>query len=80
MAMNCLQINEDPFALISQERTNTIIFVVISDTKKDLNLIAWTKTILAATTAYSDSLSLLVPKVPLRDCDPHMGNREFFCF
>lgn len=61
---------------MSKEGNNTIVFVIINDTKKDLNLIAQTKTILVATTAHSDPLSLQVPKVPQRDCDPHMGNKE----
>lgn len=75
MAMNCLQVYEDPFTLMSKEGTNTITFV-INDTKKVLNLIIWTQTNLAATTAHSDPLSLLVPKVPQRHHDAHVRNRE----
>lgn len=71
---------EDPFALMSKEETNTITFFVINDTKKDLDLIVWTQTNLAATTAHSDPLSLLVPEVPQGDCDAHMRNRRHFCF
>lgn len=78
MIMICLQIYEDPFTLMSKEGTNTITFVVINDTKKDLDLIVWTQTNLAATTAHSDPLSLLVPEVPRGDCDAHMRNREDF--
>lgn len=68
-----MQIYEDPD---EQGRTNTITFIIINDTEKDLSLIVWTQTNLAATTAHSDPPSLLVPKVPQRDCDPHMRNRE----
>lgn len=74
--MNCLQRYEDPFTLMSKEGTNTITFIIINDTKKDLNLIVQTQTNLAATTAHFDPLSLLVPKVPQKDGDAHMRSTE----
>lgn len=76
MATNCLQIYEDPFTFMSKKGTNNITFIIINDTKRDLNLIVWTQTNLAATPAHFDPLSLLVPKVPQKDGDAHMRSTE----
>lgn len=75
MAVNCLQLYGDLLTLISKEWTNTITFIIISDTKTDLRLIIWAQTSLGLRLSVLIP-SLLVPKVTQKGDDPHMRNRE----
>lgn len=79
MAVNCLQLYGDLLTLISKEWTNTITFIIISDTKKDLNLIVWAQTSLGLKLSILIP-SLLVPKVTQKGDDPHEKQRRYFCF
>jgi len=57
MAVNYLQLYGDLLTFISKVGTERITFIVISDTKNDINLIIWTQISLVGTTAHSDPLS-----------------------